>query len=365
MILVPLLAVLMAAQVSEPAPAGLPADRHKAALSAAGWIASRQAPSGWIPSFGEPEPQLAWLWDEALALPALDAAHPDAAARLAKVLLASQHSDGSWPDCFDPATGEPANSEPILGSTAMAAFALRRYGEARDDQPSRDAASRARDWLAGHIRADGSVADSTLTNIAAWWAFAVGARGPEADRVRFYLLRVPLDSDKGWLLARPGDRTLLCDVNSLGAMLLTATRRDGLALSAMTYVRSFLFIRDKAGRPAVGSAGPVAASYEATALYAAARGPNWEWMIATLLGVQRADGAVPHSDRAVERGLAWHTTAPSLAATTWLYYAVEGTPLSLGDGEIRRLRASALVRRGAEGPKPPPEDEPAVPPENR
>ncbi len=302
------------------------------------WIAASQSELGWVPSFGVPEPPIAWTWDQALALLALLPSHPQNASRLAAALVRAQSTDGSWPAGFEPVTGDAVRGQPRIGDAGLVTYALARYAQAYGAPNAMDSAQAGAAWLEGLQREDGSIADSTLANIAAWWGLVVTGRGERARRVDRYIATRTYDREGAWFLPRPDDRTLVCDVNTFGAMLLNANQQYGAARAAMVYLRSYLFLQDLQGRPALGITGPIGAWYEGTAQYVAAEGMDGRYFLRTLLEVQRDDGSVPHSDRTASRGLSWHTTASSLGATAWLCFAIDGSPLRITDDERRGLR---------------------------
>lgn len=332
-----LIALLIAGLI---APTAQP-DRLEAAERALAWIATSQTDAGWIPSLGSPEPRQSWLWDQALALLALGHTHPEAAGLLVDAVVEAQNADGSFPACVDPDTGLAMVAEPHVGSTGLMAFALSRYGSWLADEAAAEAARAAADWLAERQGADGSVSSSTLANIGAWWGLVSTGFGAEARKLSLYLTGKPYERSDYWFLPEPGNRTLVCDVNTMASLLLSANRQYAMAAAALIQVRSYLFIRGVNGQPGIGISGPVGVWYEGTAQYVAAEGLDAGMFVRTLLDAQNADGSVPHSDRRVSQGLSWHTRAPSLSATVWLAFALEGHPFSL-TGEERR----ALTRQG-------------------
>lgn len=328
-----------------------PADtRAEAAAAARDWIAASQSDAGWIPSYGDPEPRQAWTWDQALALLALTPEGRAEAEALVAALVGVQRADGSLPACLDPDTGEVVVDEPHLGAVGLAAFALARYADAAEDSQAAGAARAAAEWLVERQRQDGSVSDSTLANIGAWWGMAANEFGPEARRLSFYLVGKPYERSEYWFMPKPGDRTVVCDVNTMGSLLLTANRQYGMGAAALIYVRTYLFIRGAHGQPGLGITGPVAIWYEGTAQYVAAEGLDSGQFLRTLLSAQNPDGSMPHSDRNAVKGLSWHTTAPSLAATAWLTFAIEGHPFELTNDERAGLRrpGRSIARRGGQ-----------------
>ena len=314
-------------------------DRLEAAERALAWIATSQTDAGWIPSLGSPEPRQSWLWDQALALLVLGHTHPEAAGLLVDAVVEAQNADGSFPACVDPDTGLAMVAEPHVGSTGLMAFALSRSGSWLADEAGAEAAPRSTSCCAAG--ADGSVSSSTLANIGAWWGLVSTGFGAEARKLSLYLTGKPYERSDYWFLPEPGNRTLVCDVNTMASLLLSANRQYAMAAAALIQVRSYLFIRGVNGQPGMGISGPVGVWYEGTAQYVAAEGLDAGMFVRTLLDAQNADGSVPHSDRRVSQGLSWHTRAPSLSATVWLAFALEGHPFSL-TGEERR----ALTRQG-------------------
>lgn len=314
------------------------------AARAAAWIAASQTDAGWVPSYAPPEPSVAWLWDQALALFVLQRTHPEAASRLVRAMLAAQGPRGAWADAYDPRTGEPLADAELVGSNGLAAFAMARYGVVSADAGATSAAMRAADWLAARQQADGRVCNPVIGNIATWWGFAATAHYNEARKLRRYLSGAALDRQRAVFRPQPEDRALICDANTLGAAWMRALGQDTLADQVLLMVRSHLLVRDAQGRPGFGSVGPVGLWYEGTAQYVAAGGPDRLGFLATVAAAQRDDGSVPHSDRAASSGLAWHTRASALAPTAWLYFAVEGTPFLLTQDERRGMARASVVR---------------------
>lgn len=331
------------------APVG-PSERATAAARAVEWVAMSQTDGGWVPSLGVPHPRYAWMWDQALALLLLTPSYRDPAGRLVAAVRGIQDADGALPACVDADTGGALVPEPQVGAVGLMAFALSRYGTATGDAGASESAARAAEWLLSRQNADGSVATSTLANIAAWWGMVSNGRGAEARKLSLYLLGKPFERSEYWFLPEPGDRTVVCDVNTLGALLLSANRQYGMAASALMYVRTNLFVRSTTGRPGFGVASTAGLWYEGTAQYVAADGLDAGQFVATLMSAQNPDGSMPHSDRDVAKGLSWHTTAPSLSATVWSAFALQGHPFELTEDERRSLRrpGRSIGRRGGQ-----------------
>lgn len=299
---------------------------------AVGWLVARQGPSGFLQSWREEAEPRAYLYDQALALLALERHAPAAAARLVAALVGSLGADGRWPRVFHATTGQPLGDDPWLGDQAWAAFALARYGERTENAPAREAARRAAGRLAGLVATDGSIEGllSTEGTIDLAWALRANGFRDEADRVAMHLFERAWDDKLGYFrrgVQEVPDPVVALDCQTWGSALARAWNRPEVGARALSFARMALVTRGP-DEVTVGldGQGPLSPWPEGMGQYVAAGGPDSGAVLAELLRLQSEDGGMPGGLEELSTGYGWITRMHGVAATSWLVFALTESP---------------------------------------
>jgi hypothetical protein len=348
------------------------------AQRAAGWIATqvKQTAQGClVKSWAEEEADLAWLYDQALALIVFTDTNLDQATCLANQLHALQNADGSWHSGYHYASQPVTSVEPTtpIGANAWTVYALAYYaskikcfriysatcefdrhfsrssvspGDKRNIgvrqvpvkfcaarivtcfQSFADAQQGAR-WLATMQRADGSMPDlpgsagaPTEPNLDAWWSFhATGLHG-EADRLKGFILKKLWDEHMGRFKAGPDSFDIFLDNQTWGALFLQKHGQEPNARRALSYAYATLSTCSSNGLTCgLDGGGPYSVWNEGTLQYIVAGGEHsqayWEQMVKQ----QAADGGLPGSPDQFRSDAIWLTTMHGVAPSAWLYFA--------------------------------------------
>jgi hypothetical protein len=78
------------------------------------------------------------------------------------------------------------------------------------------------------------------------------------------------------------------------------------------------------------TAGPYTIWNEGTAQYISAHGKNKQFYLNELSRQQNPDGSMNHSPENFEKPGVWHVNWPSVAATSWYYFAQTVSPFHKG-----------------------------------
>jgi hypothetical protein len=120
------------------------------------------------------------LFGHAFALLALDTAGRTPSASLVQGLTAAQCADGSFPEAYEPKAGEQCKGS--VDATGLALQAL-----AALDLAGGDPAQRAKTWLQGQLKADGSFPGQAPVNSTAYAALGLTAMGVDTGSSVGYL----------------------------------------------------------------------------------------------------------------------------------------------------------------------------------
>ncbi|MCX7114121.1 MAG: hypothetical protein NTX45_29435 [Proteobacteria bacterium] len=303
-------------------------------------LSSQAAETGLFISWQQEPFQKSWLYDQALVLlvltregiwqqgnPINDAAR--AAQRLITFISKVQKSDGHWARGWNPHTGEELSDNGWVGDQAWWVMALSSYAARSGDIAANTSAQKGSAWLAAQIDASGKVVPSTEGNVDVWWAMIATKRFADADRIQGYLLNTVWDTNLHYWWQGFNDPNIAMDA----ATWLSAFSRHSrvnqpqMGLAALSFVRRTLVTgSDDDTLCGLDGTGPVSIWNEGTAQYVAAGGADGKAFLDNLILQQKPDGSMPGSPDNWATPLGWLTPWSGLAPTSWLYFAVKGSP---------------------------------------
>ncbi|HET6443398.1 MAG TPA: carbohydrate binding domain-containing protein [candidate division Zixibacteria bacterium] len=309
---------------------------EKAADAAASWLVAQQQPTGLLKSWQEDSDNIAYTYDQALALLVFSReAMWNQADNVVAGLSQAQNGDGSWFSSYD--AGDSLlpciHCEKWEGANSWVLYALNRYLESGGTQPAATTMrSKTAEWLASRIDpATGCLdIDHTEGTIDAWWAMQ--AAGPafveQEEGLKKCLLTHYWDEEMGRFKGGQEWRQPYLDNQTWGAAFLKAVGEDEKALRALSYAREVLLLPTQGAQlyGFDGQAGPWSVWNEGTAQYAAAGGHEANDLVSELLAQQRVDGSIPGSPDYFDGGGVWTPRWHGVAPTAWFYNALSGEP---------------------------------------
>jgi hypothetical protein len=307
--------------------------------SAVSYVMNQQKTTGLFLSWKEEPDPKAWLYDQALVLilltregewednlPVNDAA--EKADSLVKSVNSDQYTDGHWPRCWNPETGDILVDDRWAGDQAWWTMALMQYYKKSEDTAARDAALNGANWI---IDSCGVIVPGTEGSVDIWWALMSTGNSTEADSVKEYLLSTVWDDSlKYWWRGYDDPFVAIDAATWVGEFARTNNvDRPGMAKAALSFVHQTLITTDDSGTLyGFDGMGPVSIWCEGAAQYVASGGEDAQYFLdSTLLPLQRADGGMPGStDNWGGTCFGWLSTWTGLAPTCWLYFAITGSP---------------------------------------
>ncbi len=309
--------------------------------NAVNYLLSEQQSTGLFVSWKEEATPLAHLYDQALTLLVLtregiwqQGSPINNAARAAQSLVAfmsqQQQSDGHWPNTWNPLNGAVTSNDAWVGDQAWWVMALSSYAARSGDNAALTSAQKGATWLAAQIDNSGKAVPSTEGNVDVWWAMIATKRFADADRIQGYLLNTVWDTNLHYWWQGFNDPSIALDT----ATWLSAFSRHSrvnqpqMGLAALSFVRRTLVTSsDDDTLCGLDGTGPVSIWNEGTAQYVAAGGADGKAFLDNLIPQQKPDGSMPGSPDNWATPLGWLTPWRGLAPTSWLYFAIKGSPL--------------------------------------